>query len=101
MGVVGLGVGGIFALFAKRQYDDADCSTLNVCSPGGIDERNQANQKALVSSIAVGAGAAALGTAAVLWFWPTSEAEGPAEASVTLDASLTPEGTSLGLRGRF
>ncbi|HKO49853.1 MAG TPA: hypothetical protein VJV79_19115 [Polyangiaceae bacterium] len=70
VGIVGLGVGGFFGLSAQSSYSDskASCNDDNVCTEHGKQLRDSAQNKALVSTISVGLGAAALVTAGVLWF---------------------------------
>ena len=70
VGIVGLGVGGFFGLTAQSSYSDSNtlCNANDICTSHGADLRAKAKTKALVSTIATGAGAAAVIAAAVLWF---------------------------------
>ena len=70
VGIVGLGVGGFFGLSAQSSYSDSNslCNTNDICTSHGADLRAKAKTRALVSTIATGAGAAAVVAAAVLWF---------------------------------
>ena len=70
VGIVGLGVGGFFGLTAQSSYSDSNtlCNTNDICTSHGADLRAKAKTRALVSTIATGAGAAAVIAAAVLWF---------------------------------
>ncbi|WP_394843582.1 tetratricopeptide repeat protein [Pendulispora brunnea] len=65
-------VGGYFALSAKSTYDDAfngDCSHAdNTCTAAGQRDTESAHDKATVSTILVGTGAAIAVTGAVLFF---------------------------------
>jgi tetratricopeptide (TPR) repeat protein len=69
-GVVGIAVGSAFGLSAKSTYQKADsaCSANNVCTASGEDTRNEAFDKATVSTIAFGLGGTALAAGAILWF---------------------------------
>jgi hypothetical protein len=98
VGLVGLGVGGFFGLSAQSTYEDADCSANNVCSPSGLEQRETAEDKALVATVAGGVGIAALAGAAVLWFTAPS----PKERAVS-KIMVGPSSKELGLElsGRF
>ena len=52
VGIVGLGVGGIFGLSAQSSYSESKdlCSDSNVCTSHGSDLRSSARSKALVSA---------------------------------------------------
>jgi hypothetical protein len=77
-GVVALGVGGFFGLSAQASYSDSKdlCSDSNICTQHGSDLRSSAKSKALVSTVATGAGVAGLATAVVLWV-TARKADGP------------------------
>ena len=83
VGIVGLGVGGFFGLSAQSSYSDSRplCNDGNVCTSRGTDLRNSAKSKALVSTIAVGAGVAALATGVVLWFISPKAKEQPPQSA--------------------
>jgi hypothetical protein len=70
LGLVGVGVGGFFGLSAQASLSDAKplCNENNICTARGDELRTGAKSKALVATVATGVGAAALVTAAVLWF---------------------------------
>ena len=68
VGIVGLGVGGFFGLSAQSSYSESSSLCNAHCSEHGTELRANAKTKALVSTIATGAGAAAVIAAAVLWF---------------------------------
>ena len=72
VGVVGLGIGGAFALMAKGKYNDSlgNCQTANpnLCNGTGVDTRNQALDDGAVATVAVAVGVAALVGGAVIWF---------------------------------
>jgi hypothetical protein len=70
-GVVGLGLGGAFAVIAKNQYSTSlgNCQTGNpdLCNGTGVSQRNSARSDGNIASIAVSAGAAALVGGVVIW----------------------------------
>jgi hypothetical protein len=71
VGVVGLGVGGAFALSAKSQYNtslgNCEPSNPNACNGTGVSQRNDARSAGNIASVAVSVGAAALAGGAVIW----------------------------------
>jgi len=76
LGLVGVGAGGFFGLSAQSSLSEAKglCNEKDYCTPRGDSLRSSAKTKALVATVATGVGAAALVTAAVLWFTaPKSE----------------------------
>jgi hypothetical protein len=71
-GVLGIGVGTFFSFDAKSTYDasnQGDCSADNMCSSAGVHDRDLANKKALVATLAMGIGAAAVVSGGVLYFF--------------------------------
>lgn len=70
VGIVGIGVGTVFGLMASSQAssakDDPSLCPGKVCTPAGRSEIDSAKSKALISTIGIGVGAAALITGAVL-----------------------------------
>jgi hypothetical protein len=70
LGLAAVGVGGFFGLSAQSTYSDSKelCNDRGICTTRGTELRDSAKSKALVATIATGAGAAALVTAGVLWF---------------------------------
>jgi len=79
VGVVGLGIGTVFALQAKAKYDDSlpSCPTdKNICSAQGVSLRDDARTAGNVATVAIGAGAAALVAGAILFLTaPSAGAE--------------------------
>ena len=75
VGVVGIGVGTAFGLSAKSTYDKsaAHCNGDH-CDSAGHDYRRSALDKASVSNVAFGVGAAALIGGAVLWLTAPKDA---------------------------
>jgi hypothetical protein len=70
-GVVGLGVGGVFAVIAKNRYNDSlpNChpDDVNVCNGTGFSQRNDARDAGNIATVAVSVGAAAVVGGAVIW----------------------------------
>jgi hypothetical protein len=106
-GVVGLGVGGVFALMAKSKNDDSKthCNPTkpNQCDPTGVDLRNQAIRKGNVASVGFIAGGAFLAGAGVVWLLSgSSENEhADAHAKVWVSADVGVEHGGLSLAGSF
>lgn len=84
VGVAGIGVGSAFGLMVKPTYDksDAHCNGDH-CDDAGHDFRQSAFGKAEVSTIAFGAGAAALVGGAVLWLTAPRAERATAHTTVT------------------
>ena len=71
VGVVGLGLGTVFALSAKSKYDDSlkACGTdKNLCTQPGVEQRDSARTQGNLATVGFGVGAALVVTGAVLWF---------------------------------
>ncbi len=61
-------VGAIFGISAKNNYDDSSSyCRANRCTQPGIDLRDRASDKAVVSTATVGLGLVAVATGVVLW----------------------------------
>jgi hypothetical protein len=92
LGVVGLGIGTVFAVIAKNKYNESkangQCPTdPNICNATGVAERNDARDDGNVATVAFGAGAVALVAGAVIWLTaghPMHLASTPLEVSPTL-----------------
>ncbi len=87
VGIVGLGIGTVFALSAKSKYDDSVklCSPAdkNLCPAPGVTLRDQARSAGTVATVAFGVGGAALIAGAVLFFTaPSGSTETPRVAVV-------------------
>lgn len=83
LGLAAVGAGGFFGLSAQSSYSDSKdlCNDKGFCTQRGTELRDDAKSKALVATIATGAGAAALITAGVLWFTaPKQESPAPRAA---------------------
>jgi hypothetical protein len=101
LGVVGLGVGGAFALSAKSTYKDSlvFCPTnQNLCTQQGLDARNSARSKGNIATgtMILGGGLAALG--AVLWIVAPT-ANGNMRRSVGVAPMLDPTTSGLHIDG--
>jgi hypothetical protein len=72
VGVIGLAVGGVFALGAKSKYNDSldNCEKSNpdLCSATGVSQRDDARSAGNVATVFVGVGAAAIVAGGILWF---------------------------------
>ncbi len=101
-GLVGLGVGGIFALSAKGTYDDSlvFCrpSSPNDCSSAGVTLRNDARSLGNVATVGMVAGAALLVGGITLVVLSPSSKESPGGKPT---ASLVTRGTDLWLQGTW
>jgi hypothetical protein len=85
VGVVGLGLSGVFAALAKGKYNDSlqSCPTSpDVCTQTGVNQRNDALTDGNIASVAFGVGAAALVGGVVLWFTAPSASSSPATGRV-------------------
>jgi len=103
LGLVGLGVGGFFALNAKSSFSDSAplCNPDDICHERGTELRRDAKRSALVATVASIAGSAAIGVAMVLWFSaPDADEERP-EAAASVGLSLHADGYGVDLAGSF
>jgi hypothetical protein len=94
-GVVGLGIGTVFALGAKSRYDESagECNA-NVCTPQGVGIRDEARGKGNLATIFGGVGAAALVGGVVLYLTAPS-------GSVDSKTAVIAGPGSVWLSGRF
>jgi hypothetical protein len=93
VGVLGIGAGTAFSFAAKSTYDASNqnghCTSNNLCDAIGRQDRDQANQKALVATLAMGVGAAAAAAGAVVYFVaPRGDKSAMAVAAEVRGASL-------------
>jgi hypothetical protein len=95
-GAAGLIVGGVFGVLAKTTYDHAvsECmgGRASACSPGGVSDGSSAQTQALVSTVAVVAGAALLAGGAYFYF------TAPRGHGLAVGASTAPGGARLEAR---
>jgi hypothetical protein len=96
-GLIAVGVGLVFGLEAMNSWQDSrpHCGDGNFCDQAGFDLVHDAKDKALVSSVLVGAGAAAIGTAVIMWFTAPKAQKGHVAFSVT------PQGAGVVFSGGF
>jgi hypothetical protein len=91
VGVVGLGLGTVFAVMAKGKANDSkpycNATSPNKCSDTGIGLRNQAIEKGNVATVASIAGGAALVGAGIVWLLSGSSEDKHAEGGAGLRAS--------------
>ncbi len=106
VGIVSVGVGAVFGLMASSQANSAkNDKTLcpnKVCTPAGRKEIDAAKTKALVSTIGIGVGVAALaaGTVLVLTAKPSKE-QPPGSTTARLVPAVGPHGGGLVMAGSF
>ena len=105
VGVAGLIVGGVFGGLASSAASKVknECPK-NICSSAQQGDLSSANTKALVSTIGLSVGGAALATGVVLFVVSRSSAkkdEAAPPRSAELVPSLGPQGGGLSLVGRF
>ena len=76
-GLVAVGVGAYFGLKAKSNWDDSKshCDANTVCDQTGVDLVHDAQSAGTISTLAFGAGAAALVTGVILYFTAPSVPE--------------------------
>jgi len=103
-GIVGIGVGTAFALMAKSSNDDskAECrdEDPNLCTPTGVDMRNDARAQGNVATAGFVVGGAAL-TGALIWFLVDSGSSSRAAGIVRPVADLGPGRAALSVQGTF
>jgi len=92
VGVVGLGLSGLFAVLAKNKYNDSlqNCpGNPNVCTQAGVNTRNDALTDGNIASVAFGVGAAAVVGGVVLWLTAPSASTPPSHRA-TGQVRVTP-----------
>lgn len=104
-GLVSLGVGTYFGLRAAALWSDRNrACPMESCSEEGIDFGERAGRAATISTVTVGAGAIALGAAALIWFWPKPSA-GTSPMVAALRSRIThvtiDSGRHIVIGGRF
>jgi tetratricopeptide (TPR) repeat protein len=98
-GVVGLGVGGLFALRAKSKYNSSldHCSAPTLCNSEGLELRNDARSAGDLATLAVGIGSAAL-VAGVVLVLTAPSTDGP---RVSLIPTAAPGAAGLTVVGAY
>lgn len=98
VGLAALGVGAGFSFAAKTAYDESNANgrcVANQCDAAGLDLRDEASSKALVATVAMGTGAAALVGGALLYFTARRS------DAVAVTPSVSRHGGSLAVAARF
>ena len=94
VGVVGLGVGTVFALTAKSKYNESkglcDLDDANSCSAPGVEMRNDARGQGNIATVGFIAGGAALAGAGIVWLFTGNGALRPQTASSPARLRATP-----------
>jgi serine/threonine-protein kinase len=103
VGIVGVGVGTVFALQAKSKYNESLSSChpddKNVCSSEGLTVRDQARSAGNVATVVMGVGGAALVAGAVLFLTaPSASSETP---RVSVVPSVAPGAAGLVAVGTY
>jgi len=96
-GIIAAGIGAGFAFSATSSYNDSAASCKgNFCSQPGLDARDDAFQKARISTALVAGGALAFATGAVLWLTAPSStrAETGRTPHVVISAGMLPGAAS-------
>ena len=103
LGVVGLGLGSVFGVFAlsAQNRQKSDCGSSSSCNrPQAVEDYNTAGTDATASTVAFVAGGVLLAAGAVLWFTQPSDANaGGATGRFYLAPSTTGRGGGLVLGG--
>jgi len=99
VGLVGMAMGGIFAVLAKttdaRALADECGGNASTCSIAGIEDGNRAHAEARTSTIALIGGGLLLGTGALIYF------TAPGGHLVSLGGSAGADHAGLSLNGEF
>jgi len=107
VGVVGLGLGGAYALMAKNKHDeskhDCDDDDVNACGPTGMDLRNTARAKGDIATVSFLVGGAALAGAGIVWLVSGTSSAKHATSPTRLRAApaIGPNLAALFVQGRF
>jgi tetratricopeptide (TPR) repeat protein len=96
VGVVGLGVGTVFAFKSMSNHDEAEkyCQGIDCTDPRGVSAGNDAYAAGNVATVAMLVGAAGIAGGLALWFTAPNPARG-AEARIMVSP------TSVGVRGAW
>jgi hypothetical protein len=98
-GLASTAVGLAFGLHARTQWSTSrdNCDAHNVCNETGTTQIASARSSATIATWTVGAGAAMLVTAAVIWWRAPSKRE----QRVSVLPSIDPHGASVSAFARF
>jgi hypothetical protein len=104
-GVVGLGVGAVFAVSAKSKYDTSLDSCPNgkdLCSAAGVQQRDDARTAGNISTIAMTVGAVAVAGGAVLWLTaPKSSSSSSGAEKIAARLGIAPTLGGAMIRGQW
>jgi len=96
VGVVGVGVGTVFAVTAKNKYNESksngrcDLDDANSCSATGVGLRNDARSQGNIATIGFIAGGAALAGAGIVWLFTGTGGSDQKHASSPAHLRATP-----------
>lgn len=99
LGAAGLIAGTFWSLQAKATYDQSTsgpCSANGTCTQAGLDERSSARTMATEATVAMGIGAVAIATGAIVFFTAPQRAR-----SVAVAPAAWPSGASMTISGAF
>ncbi len=99
LGAAGLIAGTVWSLQAKATYDQSTtgpCNANDACTPTGLDERSRARTLATEATVAMGLGAVAMATGAIVFFTAPQRAR-----SVAVAPAAWPSGASMTISGAF
>lgn len=97
LGLAGIGLGTGFSFAAKSSYDDSNAGhcVANRCDETGLALRDDADRQALVATIAMGAGAAAVVGGALLYLTARRN------EALTIAPQVAPSAGGVALHARF
>jgi hypothetical protein len=106
-GVVGFGVGTVFALLAtsanSKSKSDCDADNVNVCGSTGVSQRNDARRDGNIATVGFVAGGALLAGAGILWLAGGHSKESAASPprGLRANAAVAPGSAAVYLQGSF
>jgi serine/threonine-protein kinase len=104
-GVVGVGVGTVFALMANSTNDDsmADCrpEDPNRCNARGVDARDKAQTQGNIATVGFIAGGAALAGAGALFLFGGKGSSETSSTAIRPSAEIGPGRAGVYVRGKF
>jgi hypothetical protein len=92
VGLIGAAVGTVYGLGARSAQKDSEshCSARDICDDEGLELRDEASDRATISTVAFGVSLAGVAGGMLLWLTaPESDQESPPDSPV-LEGSLTP-----------
>jgi len=102
VGVAGLALGGVFGGLAigEKNAAEPDCPEKS-CNDAGFAHIETAKSRALISSVGIGVGAAAVGAGVVLFFVSRSSSPKAAPEKAWFVPTVGPQGAGAMILGRF